>query len=351
MFEDMAVETETQVLKEAKYYEVLDQGRVHCYLCPKHCKIWQGLAGFCFIRKNIGGKLYSLGYGRPAAVNIDPIEKKPLFHFLPGTRILSMGTAGCNMGCKFCQNWDISKAKADQVHSRFLSPEAVVEAAVQYRCPSIAFTYNEPTIFAEYVVDTAMVARERGVRTVMVTNGYITAEARREVYRWIDAANVDLKGFTREFYRKITLSTLEPVLETLCDLQEMGIWIEITNLMIPGQNDSEEETWSMCRWIVEHLGNQVPVHFTAFHPDFKMTQVPHTPETTLRRAREIALESGIQFVYEGNVFSEEGSNTYCPRCHRLLIRRSWHQVVDNGLCKGNQCSCGEIIPMGALLSA
>lgn len=343
----MTVETDRETFKEAAYYEVLDHGKVHCYLCPKHCKIGDGLTGFCFIRKNIGGRLYSLGYGRPAAVQVDPVEKKPLFHFLPGTRILSLGTAGCNMGCKFCQNWDISKAKSDQVRSAFLPPEAAVEAALRYRCPSIAFTYNEPTIFAEYVVDTAIVARQRGVRTVMVTNGYITPEARREVYRWVDAANVDLKGFTREFYRKITLSALEPVLETLCELKEMGVWIEITNLMIPGLNDGEEETRALCRWILEHLGNRVPLHFTAFHPDFKLTNRPRTPESTLRRARGIALESGIQFVYEGNVFSEEGSNTYCPSCRRLLIRRSWHEVVENRLQKGRRCPCGEEIPLGA----
>lgn len=329
---------------EARWWEREPGGKVHCYLCPRHCHIHQGQAGFCFIRVNQGGTLYSLGYAHPAAIQIDPVEKKPLNHFLPGTRILSMGTAGCNMGCFFCQNWDISKSKADQVRSSFVPPEDIVSLALANSCPSIAFTYNEPTIWSEYVIDIAALARERGLRSVMVTNGYITREAFHDVYDHIDAANVDLKAFTETFYARTTLTHLAPVLDTLRWLKnETDVWFEITNLMIPTLNDDPDETRRLCDWIFENLGPGVPLHFTAFHPDFKLQDKPRTPPETLHRARAIALESGLRYVYEGNIFSD-ASNTYCPSCQMLLVRRSWHRVEENHLDDGCCPRCHSPIP-------
>ena len=332
-------------LHEALWWEPLPEGKLHCYLCPRHCHIGEGQPGFCSIRKNMGGKLYNLGYGQPAALQIDPIEKKPLNHFLPGTRIFSMGTAGCNMGCFFCQNWDISKSKADQVRSVHLEPEAVVLAAIENDCPSLAFTYNEPTIWGEYVMDIARVAHEVGLKTVMVTNGYITRQALFDVYQNIDAANVDLKAFTENFYGKVTLTHLAPVLETLKALRhETGVWFEITHLMIPSHNDSQDETRQLCGWILDNLGDDVPLHFTAFHPDFKMRDQPNTPPETLHRARRIAMEMGLKFVYEGNIYSE-GANTICPGCKQAVVKRWWHRVSGVRIDPAGRCeNCGAHIP-------
>jgi pyruvate formate lyase activating enzyme len=327
---------------EARWWTPVNQDKVLCTLCPRYCKIGDGQAGFCFIRKNEGGKLMTLAYGRPAAVQVDPIEKKPLNHFLPGTGIFSMGTAGCNMGCFFCQNWDISKAKSDQVRSVPLLPDEVVEAAIAHRCSSIAFTYNEPTIWAEYVVDIAKAAHARHLKTVMVTNGYIAPEAFKDVYQWIDAANVDLKAFTEDFYSHLTLTHLAPVLEILKRLKhETNVWVEITNLIIPTHNDTEEETRQLSEWILENMGDDVPLHFTAFHPDFKLRDIPRTPHATLHRARQLALECGLKYVYEGNVICEESQNTYCPNCHKTLIRRSWHDLLSYHITPHGNCEhCG-----------
>jgi pyruvate formate lyase activating enzyme len=317
----------------------MDDGRLHCYLCPRHCHIGEGQAGFCFIRKNEGGKLLQLGYGRPAAIQIDPIEKKPLSHFFPGTKIFSMGTAGCNMGCFFCQNWDISKARSDQVQAANLSPQQVVETAQQYGCPSIAFTYNEPTIWGEYVIDIAQAAHRAGLNTVMVSNGYVTREAFFDIYRHIDAANIDLKAFTEKFYSKITLTHLEPVLEVLKWLRhETSVWFELTNLIIPTLNDADEELRQLCGWVLDHLGDDIPLHFTAFHPDFKLMDKPRTPPETLHRARALAMEMGLKFVYEGNIFSD-GANTICPGCRRTVIKRSWHDILANDLRDGRCRHC------------
>lgn len=337
-----AVDTKatSAALHEARWWEPLAGEKVHCYLCPRHCHIGPGQIGFCFIRVNFDGKLYNLGYGQPAAIQIDPIEKKPLYHFLPGTKIFSLGTAGCNMGCFFCQNWDISKSKSDQVHSMHLPPEEVVLLAIAYGCDSIAFTYNEPTIWGEYVVDIARIAQEYGLHTVMVTNGYITPEAFHDIYDHIDAANVDLKAFTEHFYSHITLTHLEPVLAMLRMLKnETRVWFEITNLVIPTLNDGAEEIQRLADWILEHLGRDVPLHFTAFHPDFKLRDRPRTPAQTLDRARQMAREMGLLYVYEGNIMSA-GAHTYCPGCQRLLIRRSWHDVLENHLRDGACPSCG-----------
>ncbi len=305
----------------------MSDGRVHCYLCPRHCHIGEGQHGFCFIRKNEQDRLVQLAYGRPAAVAIDPVEKKPLNHFFPGTSILSMGTAGCNMGCFFCQNWDISKAKADQVRSADLSPQQVVELAIDRRTPHIAFTYNEPTIWGEYVIDIAREAHAAGINTVMVSNGYVTREAFFDIYRYIDAANIDLKGFTEKFYSKITLTHLQPVLDVLKWLRhETGVWFEITNLIIPTLNDDDSEFKQLCDWVLENLGDDVPLHFTAFHPDFKLQDKPPTPPETLHRARRMAMQMGLKYVYEGNIYSD-GGNTICPGCKQVVITRSWHSVT------------------------
>jgi len=341
---ELNVLQKTEALHEARWWEPEANGRVHCFLCPRHCHIHPGQAGFCFIRVNQGGKLYSLGYGAPAALQVDPIEKKPLNHFLPGTRVFSLGTAGCNMGCFFCQNWDISKSHQDQVHSKHVPPEEVPLLALRYGCDSIAFTYNEPTIWGEYVIDICKAAKGYGLKTVMVTNGYITYEAFHDIYGHIDAANVDLKAFTEEFYGKITLTHLEPVLKTLKWLKnETKVWFEITNLMIPTLNDDPAETKRLAEWIVEHLGPDVPLHFTAFHPDFKLRDKSATPPETLHRAREIARKAGLHYVYEGNIFSD-AANTYCPGCGTLLIQRSWHDVLDDRLKNGACSKCWMRIP-------
>jgi pyruvate formate lyase activating enzyme len=329
---------------QARWWHSENDGKILCTLCPRFCRLGEGQAGFCYIRKNIGGKLYSLGYGTSTGFALDPIEKKPLNHFLPGSKILSFGTAGCNLGCRFCQNWSISKAKLDEAHSRNVTPEGVVQLALRHRAPSIAFTYNDPVIWGEFVVDISRLAREYGVRSVMVTAGYITPEARPEVFRHIDAANVDLKAFTERFYRKMTFSHLEPVLETLKWLKnETAIWFEITNLMIPGENDDIEETKRLCDWILRHLGDAVPLHFTAFHPDFKLVDKPRTPAATLAQARRIAQSAGIKYCYVGNVHDPEGQTTYCSACKRALIRRSWHEITEYRL-DGDRCPCGEPIP-------
>lgn len=331
-------------MQEAKYYDKLADNRVHCYLCPRHCKIGDGQPGFCFIRQNEGGVLYQKAYAHPHAVNIDPIEKKPLFHFYPGSSILSLGTAGCNMGCKFCQNWSMSKAKSDYSGSLNFSPEEAVNLAVKHECRSLAYTYNEPTIWAEYAEDISVIARRHHLFNVMVTNGYITPRVIESVYRYIDAANVDLKSFREEFYQKLTLTHLKPVLETLKILRSMDIWIEITTLIIPDWNDEQEELRELCEWVVEELGPDVPIHFTAFHPDYKLRDKPSTPVLTLEKARELANATGVKYAYVGNVMSES-ANTFCPGCGKLLIERTWQNVRTNRLTANQSCpDCGETVP-------
>ncbi len=332
---------ETSELKLAEWWKTLPNGKILCTLCPRYCTIGEGQKGFCFIRENIGGKLYSTGYGRPTGFAIDPIEKKPLNHFLPGTSILSFGTAGCNLGCKFCQNWTMSKAKIDEINSVRATPEDVVRLAKKYGTPSIAYTYNDPTIFGEYVIDISKLARQEGIKSVMVTAGYIDKEARKDVYKYIDAANVDLKAFTEEFYRKLTLSHLNDVLDTLVWLKhDTDVWVEITTLLIPGENDSPEEIKEMVNWILQNLGDEVPLHFTAFHPDFKMRDKPPTPPSTLSMARNIALKEGIKYCYVGNVHDVEGQTTFCPNCGEPLIVRDWHSVRMNKLKDGKCYKCG-----------
>jgi len=331
--------------REARWWRPLENGKLLCTLCPRLCEIPAGKAGFCFIRKNEGGRLLTLGYGKSTGFAVDPIEKKPLNHFLPGAGVLSFGTAGCNLGCKFCQNWDISKARIDSRRSEEGSPEDVVRLALRSGSAGIAYTYNDPVIWAEYAIDIARLARGAGLKNVLVTAGYVTPEARGELYEFIDAVNVDLKAFTEDFYRHVTLSHLEPVKDTLVWLKrETRVWLEITTLLIPGKNDSDAEIEAECGWIVSALGPDVPLHFTAFHPDYQMTDLPRTPAATLRRAREIAMRAGIRFCYVGNVHDAEGQTTFCPACATRLIRRDWHAVVSYRL-DGNSCpECGAAIP-------
>ncbi|MBE2281661.1 MAG: AmmeMemoRadiSam system radical SAM enzyme [Ignavibacteriaceae bacterium] len=329
----------------ANWYETHHTGRLLCTLCPRYCLIGDGQRGFCFIRYNKGGTLFTEGYGRSTGFALDPIEKKPLNHFLPGSSILSFGTAGCNLGCKFCQNWSISKAKSDNVSSIRISAEDVVELSLKYNSPSIAFTYNDPVIFSEFVIDVSKIAVQNNINPVLVTAGYVDPAARIELFKYVKAANVDLKGFTEHFYKNLTYSSLKPVLETLIYLKnETEVWLEITNLIIPGQNDNPEEIKAMCNWILENLGENVPLHFSAFHPDFKMKDVPHTPVTALYEAYRIAKSAGINYCYLGNIAGTKGKETRCNNCNELLIEREWFKITLN-LLKENKCpSCNQHIP-------
>jgi len=318
--------------------------RVVCDLCPRECSLKEGDRGFCFVRQNVGGEMLLTTYGRSTGFCIDPIEKKPLNHFYPGTSVLSFGTAGCNLGCKFCQNWDISKSREIRKLSRLALPEMIAEAAKQLGCHSVAFTYNDPVIWAEYAIDTAKACRERGVKAVAVTAGYITPEARRPFFEAMDAANIDLKAFSERFYHKLTLSHLEPVLDTLRWLRrETSVWFEITTLLIPGENDSQEEIQRLCRWVAENLRDDVPLHFTAFHPDFRLTDRPHTPPATLRKARRIALEAGLKYVYTGNVHDADGGSTYCTGCGARVIERDWYEIGSYRLQENRCAACGSQI--------
>jgi len=330
--------------KLAKWWQPADNGKLLCTLCPRYCTIGKEQKGFCYIRENIDGKLYSIGYGKPTGFAVDPIEKKPLNHFLPGTNVLSFGTAGCNLGCKFCQNWTMSKSKIDDINSVTASPEDVVKLALKYQTPSIAFTYNDPTIFGEYVIDISKIAAEENIKSVMVTAGYIDKEARKEVYKYINAANVDLKAFSEIFYNKLTFSHLKDVLDTLVWLKnETDVWTEITTLLIPGENDSPDEIKQMSEWILKNLGENIPLHFTAFHPDFKMRDYQRTPASTLTTARNIAINVGIKYCYVGNIHNTEGQTTYCPNCGKALISRDWHSVFSNKVIDGKCFNCGEVI--------
>jgi pyruvate formate lyase activating enzyme len=327
-----------------RYWNRTEDGRLQCYLCPRLCTLSAGQRGFCFVRQNIDDQMILTTYGRSSGFCLDPVEKKPLNHFLPGTSCLSFGTAGCNLGCKFCQNWDISKSKDFDRLSQEAPPREIAQAALRLDAKSIAFTYNDPVIFAEYAIDTAIECHKLGVKTIAVTAGYISPQARGEFYEHMDAANVDLKGFTEAFYHKITLSHLQPVLDTLIYLKKSTkVWFEITNLMIPGLNDSINETADMCQWIMDHLGPDVPLHFTAFHPDYKMQNTPSTSARALQTAREMALSKGLHYVYTGNVHDKTGSSTYCPTCKKLLIERDWFVLGDYNL-KNNACEfCGQSI--------
>ncbi len=325
-----------------RYWHRLEDGRIQCDLCPRFCKLHAGQRGLCFVRANHSNEIVLTSYGRSSGFCVDPIEKKPLNHFLPGTPVLSFGTAGCNLACKFCQNWDISKSRETDTLADAASPEKIARVAERLGCRSVAYTYNDPVIFMEYAIDVAKACRERGIKSVAVTAGYIADEPRREFFQYMDGANVDLKAFTERFYWKITGGHLQPVLDTLVYLKrETDVWFELTTLLIPGENDSDAELDAMTRWVVENLGPDVPMHFTAFHPDWKMLDTPPTPLTTLTRAREIAMRNGVYYAYTGNVHDKAGDSTYCHQCGQLLIGRDWYVLSDWNLSGDGKCkACG-----------
>ncbi len=324
-----------------KHWHLLQDNRIQCDVCPRFCKLKDGQRGLCFVRMRQGDTMVLTTYGRSSGFCIDPIEKKPLNHYLPGTPILSFGTAGCNLACKFCQNWDMSKSREMDTLMDSATPARIASEAKRLGCSSVAFTYNDPVIFYEYAVDIAQACHDVGIKAVAVTAGYMCADPRTEFYRHIDAANVDLKGFTERFYKKICAGELKPVLETLEYLKhETNVWFELTNLVIPDENDSDKEFEEMTQWVVEYLGPDVPMHFTAFHPDFKMLDKPRTPSATLTRARDIAIKNGVRYAYTGNVHDKLGASTYCHECGHLLIGRDWYNLSDwnlnnTGIC--NQC--------------
>ena len=329
-----------------RYWHRLDDGRIQCDLCPRDCRLHEGQRGACFVRQRKDDAMVLTTYGRSSGFCIDPIEKKPLNQFYPGSSVFSFGTAGCNLACKFCQNWDISKSREMDTLMDQASPVKIARTAQKLGCRSVAYTYNDPVIFAEYAMDTADACRELGIKSVAVTAGYIGTEARRGFYAKMDAANVDLKGFTDEFYVKLCGARLNPVLDTLAYLKhETDVWFEITTLLIPGKNDSDAEIEAESKWIRRELGPDVPLHFTAFHPDYKMTDLSRTPGSTLSRARKIALAEGLRYVYTGNVHDREGGATFCPGCQKPVIARDWYEILTYALTAEGRCKhCEAQIP-------
>jgi pyruvate formate lyase activating enzyme len=327
---------------DARWWHLLPDGRMQCDLCPRDCRLHEGQRGLCFVRKREGERMLLTTYGRSSGFCVDPIEKKPLFHFLPGSAILSFGTAGCNLACKFCQNWDISKSREMDTLMDQASPGAIANAAVDMGCRAVAFTYNDPVIFAEYAMDVADACHARGVRTVAVTAGYVSPEPRRELFAKMDAANVDLKAFTDDFYVKLTGAHLDPVLDTLKYLRrETDCWLEITTLLIPGKNDSPAELDALTKWVAQELGPDVPLHFSAFHPDWKMSDIPATPRATLERARETGLANGLRYVYTGNVHDLAGGTTSCPACDTPVIARDGYRILAYAVDGDGHCkACG-----------
>ncbi len=334
----MTLQTDSSDIVSTKYWHKLEDGRIQCDLCPRFCKLHEGQHGLCFVRACQNGEIVLTTYGRSSGYCIDPIEKKPLNHFLPGTPVLSFGTAGCNLACKFCQNWDISKSREIDTLADAASPEVIARAAADLQCRSVAFTYNDPVIFHEYAIDVARACKQHDIKTVAVTAGYVCPEPREEFYRFIDAANIDLKAFTERFYKYITGSHLAAVLETLVYLKHhTDVWFELTTLLIPGENDSDKELEEMTQWVVEHLGPDVPMHFTAFHPDWKMMDRTSTPRRTLSRAREIAMKNGVRYAYTGNIHDLEGESTYCHHCGKRLIGRDWYVLSEWNLTPDGRC--------------
>ncbi|BBZ09925.1 AmmeMemoRadiSam system radical SAM enzyme [Mycobacterium branderi] len=323
-----------------QHWHRLGDGRIQCDVCPRACKLHERQRGLCFVRGRFDDQIVLTSYGRSSGFCVDPVEKKPLNHFLPGSAVLSFGTAGCNLACKFCQNWDISKSRETDTLASRATPVDIARVADELGCRSVAFTYNDPTIFWEYAADVADACHQRGIKAIAVTAGYMCAEPRAEFYRHIDAANVDLKAFTEDFYRKVCVGHLADVLDTLAYLcRETDVWVEITTLLIPGYNDSDTEIAAECAWIAENLGVDVPVHFTAFHPDYKMTDTPPTPPSTLSRARRIGIGEGLRYVYTGNVHDPDGGTTVCPGCGSAVVVRDWYAMrryalSDDGRCRG-----------------
>lgn len=332
-----------QQKKEASFYEKLENKLVQCFLCPKKCIIPPGKYGFCRARKNIDGTLYSMGYSNPCSFAIDPIEKKPFFHFLPSTWTFSIASAGCSLRCKFCQNWEISQYSPEETRNVYLPPERVVEYALKYKCPSIAYTYSEPMNFYEYMLDTAKIAKQKGIKNIVHTAGFVNSEPLENLCKYLDAVNVDLKGFNKDYYRNICEGELDVILNTLKILKRNKIWIEITNLIVPGYNDKSEEIKNMCLWIKNNLGEETPLHFSRFQPRYLMLHIPSTPVETLEKAVKIAKEVGLKYVYIGNVENSQYEDTYCPKCGKLLINRYGFSVLENNIVNGKCKFCGEKI--------
>ncbi|HIV58679.1 MAG TPA: AmmeMemoRadiSam system radical SAM enzyme [Candidatus Stackebrandtia faecavium] len=328
------------------HWHALDDGRVQCDVCPRACRLREGQRGLCFVRGRVDDQIVLASYGRSSGFCVDPVEKKPLNHFLPGTPVLSFGTAGCNLACRFCQNWDISKSREIDTLSGSASPDALAVAAEKLECSAIAFTYNDPTIFFEYAADVADACAQRGIKSIAVSAGFMNAEPRAEFYRHVDAANIDLKAFTESFYKKVAFAQLGAVLDTLRYLRhETSVWLEITTLLIPGHNDSDAEIADMSTWIAENLGTDVPLHFSAFHPDFKMRDIPRTPPATLSRARRVALDHGLSYVYTGNVHDRDGGTTSCPTCREPVVARDWYEITDYRLTDTGHCrKCNTRLP-------
>jgi len=331
-------------VNEAMHYEKLEGLRVACELCPRKCTIADRERGYCGVRENHEGKYYTLVHSRVCGLNVDPIEKKPLFHFLPGTRAYSLATAGCNVECKFCQNWQISQYRPEQIDSIKLTPENVLKSAKSTGSKTIAYTYSEPVIFYEYMYDTARLTKEKGLHNVMISNGYIQEKPIRELCNYLSAVKIDLKSFSEKFYKDVCAGELKPVLKTLLTLKEIGIWFEIVVLIIPTLNDGKEEIKEMCTWVKKYLGEQVPVHFTRFRPTYRIKNLPPTPVKTLEYCRNIALDMGLQFSYVGNVPGHEGENTFCPHCKNVLIRRAGYRILENQIDENGCKGCGQTVP-------
>ncbi len=319
-------------------------GRVQCLLCPHACVLEEGQRGTCRVRMNLDGELVSLVYGRPVSAHVDPVEKKPVYHYLPGTKTFSIATAGCNLGCEFCQNWEISQAAPEDVPPYRMEPDEVISRAKETGCSSVAYTYTEPIVFYEYMEDTARLARDEGMGNIMVTAGYINEGPLRELAPLIDAANVDLKSIRDDYYRSVCYGTVGPVLNTLEVLADMGVWLEVTNLVVPGLNDSEDDLGELCSWIADNLGPDVPLHFSRFFPTYRMTDRPPTPLEMLDRAGEIASGAGLRYVYVGNVVTREGDDTFCPECGRAVVRRDRFRIAENRIEEGRCAGCGREIP-------
>jgi len=328
------------------YWHAIDDGRLQCDVCPRLCRLREGQRGLCYVRQRLDGEVKLVSYGRTSGFCVDPIEKKPLNHFYPGSAVLSFGTAGCNLACKFCQNWDMSKSREMDTLADRATPEELARVADDMSCRSVAFTYNDPIIFFEYAVDVAAACRESGIKSVAVTAGYVNPQPRVEFFQAVDAANVDLKAFSERFYHKICGGHLAPVLETIEYVKhETDTWLELTVLLIPGENDSDRELHAMTSWVVDKLGPEVPMHFTAFHPDWKMLDIGRTSSASLTQARNIALSNGVHYAYTGNVHDPKGSSTWCRDCGELLIQRDWYQLGRWGLEKNGSCaSCGTKLP-------
>jgi pyruvate formate lyase activating enzyme len=340
----VAVRGKNEKLVEAKYYEKLDHEEIRCLLCPKECVIGDRERGYCGVRENREGKYYTLVYGQPCSLHIDPIEKKPFFHVLPGTTALSLSTVGCNMECKFCQNWQISQSRPEQIDTSYVSPRFIVDQAVRHGSPSIAYTYGEPVVFIEYMQDIAAAARERGTRSVVVTSGYIKRDPLLDLCKIVDAIKVDLKAFEESYYRDICSSELRPVLDAIETIRAEGVWLEIVYLMVPTLNDKPDKIREMARWLMSHAGADVPIHFSRFHPQYRLTNLPPTPVSSLERAYDICREEGLRYVYIGNVAGHKTESTHCPSCSKRIISRRGYRIMSCDIEKGKCRFCGESIP-------